>query len=569
MAWLPWYVALFYGAAHVAAQDLFLRADEERGQEKRTTRPNIVWFLTDDQDQMLGSSFPTFGATPMPKTRRLMEEAGMQASNWYIHTPICSPSRSELLTGRYFHNVKQEGPSYMHVNYTTVNENHFLKILKEEAGYTTGLFGKYVNVMPKSPPEGFDAWLANGGGDYIGPEFQAKNIDGIVDGKVKFGEFHYTTAVVGNTSIQWIKKVAGQGKPFFAYIAPKAAHEPFIPAPWYLEHWDESWPAHEPRPENWNCSFESRKNHHGTVATEPMITEFAAKIVTGVFKNRWRTLMSVDDVIGDVVQTVSDLGLLDSTYFFYSSDHGFQLGQFNILMDKRHVYEWNTKIHLLARGPGIQAGSVMPMPGTQVDIAPTLLGLAGVRAPSSMDGKSIVPFLVDPLSNDLFDSTREHLQSLGDLAVYRDAWRNEVFIEYYFCDNNVKCTVECDSGVPTGDYPHKDSNCVDLANNADCWCQGKPSDVSSTCYATETPANNFIALRMFDDEGTLYAEFQSGNELNEDIKFDAVDFVEHYHVGKDTWQMHNLHSDSSLSPKREVLSKRLHEWFLCAGSTCP
>merc|ERR1719482_1291295 len=115
-------------------------------------KPNLVWFLTDDQDQLLGGSFPIKdGATPMPKTKRLMQDEGVYAENWYIHTPICSPSRSELLTGRYFHNIKKVGGSGycagMHVNYTLVTEANFAKILKEEAGYTTGMFGKYVNEM--------------------------------------------------------------------------------------------------------------------------------------------------------------------------------------------------------------------------------------------------------------------------------------------------------------------------------------------------------------------------------------------------------------------------------------
>ena len=72
-------------------------------------KPNIVWFLTDDQDQMLGASFPRAapgGATPMPRTKKLMEEGGGMALNFHIHTPICNPSRSELLSGRYFHNIK-------------------------------------------------------------------------------------------------------------------------------------------------------------------------------------------------------------------------------------------------------------------------------------------------------------------------------------------------------------------------------------------------------------------------------------------------------------------------------
>jgi N-acetylglucosamine-6-sulfatase len=292
-----------------------------------------------------------------------------------------------------------------------------------------------------------------------------------------------------------------------------------------------------------------------------MITAEASKIITGVFKNRWRTLMSVDDIISDVVALIDDLGLADSTYFFYSSDHGFQLGQFNIPMDKRHVYEWDTKIHLLVRGPGIEPGSSFHYPGTQVDIAPTILGLAGISKPSTMDGHSIVPFLVRRQA-ELLESTWQHLLQLGDMSAYEASWRQEVFIEYYFCAENVKCTSEC----PPGNYPSKDSNCADLANNADCWC-GRVNDPS--CYKTESKANNFIALReLRQSRNSLYAEFQTGDLTSSDVDFQNVDFIEFYNVGKDPWQMHNM---ATTAPQEEIatLHKRLHKWYKCAGTSCP
>ena len=128
--------------------------------------------------------------------------------------------------------------------------------------------------------------------------------------------------MVGNVSIAWITSMVQSppAPPFFAYIAPKAAHEPFIPAPWcaatalvrlslcifcatscalcachrYLDAWDASWPAHEPRDNPaYNCSAASRAGKHGNIRSEPMLTEEAQRIITGVFKNRWRTLMSV------------------------------------------------------------------------------------------------------------------------------------------------------------------------------------------------------------------------------------------------------------------------------------
>jgi len=360
--------------------------------------------------------------------------------------------------------------------------------------------------------------------------------------------------------------MAKKKKPFLAYIAPKAAHEPFNPAPWYADYWDPSWPAREPITENWNCSFESRKNHHGVIATEQMITEQASKVITGMFKNRWRTLMSVDDLISDVIWTVYDLGLLDSTYFFYSTDHGFQLGQFNLLMDKRHVYEWDTKIHLLARGPGIMPGSSFKEPGTQVDIAPTLLGLAGLAAPSQMDGRSIVPFLVQAEAEDLLESTKQHLASLGDAHAYRSGWRQEVFIEMYFVSYNVKCT----SGCHGGRYPHRDSLCANVVNNTDCWCPIKwdgKSGLPTGCYPTEDATNNFIAIRELGGKNTLYAEFQTGDLATGSVDFSRTDFVEYYDLAVDPWEMRNLFSSTPaavLSP----LHSRLHRWAACAGPSC-
>mmetsp|Transcript_85128 Transcript_85128/g.214647 ORF Transcript_85128/g.214647 Transcript_85128/m.214647 type:complete len:600 (+) Transcript_85128:84-1883(+) len=568
-------------------QDLFIPAPTKLFGSLRLTsrrevpeKPNIVWFLTDDQDQLLGGSFPPTapgGATPMPRTKRLMQDEGLHATNWYIHTPICSPSRSELLTGRYFHNIKKVGAHYMHVDYEQVYNNSFVRVLQEQGGYTTGLFGKYVNVMPKKPPPGFDAWLANAGGDYIAPSFQTKNIDGLPDGQVHLSSDpgNYTTAVVGNASVAWIRKVAKQGKPFMAYIAPKAAHEPFNPAPWYRDHWDASWPEQAPRTANWNVSAASRAHHHGNVGTEPLLTPEAAHVVDGVFKNRWRTLMSVDDVIGEVIAAVEELGLSDSTYFLYSSDHGFQLGQFNIPMDKRHVYEWDTKIHLLARGPGIAPGTSFAAPGTQVDIAPTLLGLAGLPKPPSMDGRSIVPFLLSAGgglqgagSSGPAAATKQHLvEVLGDMTAedYAASWRQEVFIEYYFVSPNVKCMTR--HPCLGGHYPKSDANCVDLTTNEGCWCIGIKG--MADCYATEDRTNNFIALRRFaPGENELYAEFEDGNMLYEHVNFKRVDFVEHYNLSSDPWHMQNLAEDPQRAGHQAALSARLREWLQCSGDSC-
>ena len=100
----------------------------------------------------------------------------------------------------------------------------------------------------------------------------------------------------------------------------KAAHAPFQPSPWYKDYWSPSWPAMAPRPPSWNCSMESRAKHHPNIASQYMLTDDVASCIDDCFKNRWRTLMSVDDAIKDTIEAVDQLGQSNNTYFLYSSE---------------------------------------------------------------------------------------------------------------------------------------------------------------------------------------------------------------------------------------------------------
>ena len=103
-----------------------------------TDCPNIIWALTDDQDVTLG------GWEPMRQTQQLIESKGATLNQWRIHTPICSPSRSELVSGRYFHNIKSDvpvpppkvlGAATAHVNGTLYMNQSFGVYLREKKGY--------------------------------------------------------------------------------------------------------------------------------------------------------------------------------------------------------------------------------------------------------------------------------------------------------------------------------------------------------------------------------------------------------------------------------------------------
>ena len=556
----------------------------------KEARPNIVFFLADDQDLMLGGA----SAPLMRETQRLLADRGAVATNFFAHSPICGPSRAQLLTGRYFHNLKIDPTvlpprplteNVMHVN-TTLVHNHTFAVPLKAAGYTVGLFGKYLNWPAdwNNPPEGFDAWFANGGGDYLSPRFTARNLEHLgLDGVWQGTENDYSTSVIGNVSVAWIDSVAKGPKPFMAYIGVKAAHEPFTPAPWYAQHWDASWPVREPRTPNWNCTKASRSRHHGCIATAPMLTGSAESVITGSFKNRWRTLMSLDDLVHAAYTTCEKAGVAERTYFISTSDHGFQLGQFNIPMDKRHVYDWDTRIPFIIRGPGIPAGTRLEQPATLVDLAPTFLSIAGLPKPASMDGRSVLPLLVDETNEaawaELLPATRNHLLLSGGRSAVASRWRDAVLLTHYFFTENVKCVGGCTRC--SDQCQLHDSNCADAIAGKQCWAtfhahwEQDPSDCIKECYPTESRDNNFVALRhtrpLGATEGadTLYAEFQHGHIDEAPIDFTNPNHFEFFDAASDPWLMRNLHGMPERAREVRAQHDKLWRWIGCKGDECP
>lgn len=260
--------------------------------------------------------------------------------------------------------------------------------------------------------------------------------------------------------------------------------------------------------------------------------------------------------------------------------------QFNIPMDKRHVYDWNTRVHLLARGPGIKSGTTWGLPATQVDLAPTFLGLAGLDSPVEFDGRSLVPFLVENTTDlTLSDPTREHVRRVttGNKTWYQDTWRDHVYFEYYYVDDNVKCMQKPEStpGLLAGSYPGKDSACglLTAGNNTHCWASVLPEmhPRHKDCYRTEDDWNNFIAIRgmpgsAFGD--TLYAEYATGDQRKAAIDFSKVGFFEWFNVTHDQWLMHNLYQNGANStvPGEQgtgPLHAAAQRWLRCAGASCP
>ena len=173
-------------------------------------------------------------------------------------------------------------------------------------------------------PPGWDAWYANDGSTYYSPWFAVANIAGLTDGRIHYNATDYSTALIGNYSLAWLRTVGGAnaagGAPFFAYIGTKACHDPFAPAPWYTDVWSDEWPGHAPRTPNFNVSRSALAKHHPTVASRLPISEQTATCIDDDFRNRWRTLLSVDDIVASTIALTDELNITSRTYFVYTSE---------------------------------------------------------------------------------------------------------------------------------------------------------------------------------------------------------------------------------------------------------
>lgn len=294
--------------------------------------PNIVYFMTDDQDMELG------GLTPMPKTRRLLGEQGATGEAMYIATPICCPSRTETLSGRLYHNVLTDNLSgCMHVNSTGYIFEHEAAIFPalQRAGYLVGGFGKIINgqgnvFVPKNPKKksitsGWD-WLSvpMNEGDYFGPEHFEKRPNGTtwvssLGNKTEVVDEWYQTAQIGNRSLSFIEAAVAADRPFVAYLGPHAPHYSADSPPWARDSFAG---LTAPRTPAYNASGAAiaTKAHH--VAQNPPLDAEAETWIDVHFRNRWRAIQGVDDMIAHVLARLETLGVLAQTYVLFSSDHG-------------------------------------------------------------------------------------------------------------------------------------------------------------------------------------------------------------------------------------------------------
>lgn len=349
-----------------------------------TTTPNFVFVLLDDvrYDDLVDHPF-----VELPNLRRLMAE-GASLQQFYTSAPLCSPSRAVFLTGQYpYRNGIVDNAERAERSHEIVT---FPRLL-HDAGYRTGFFGKWhMGHEDDSPRPGFDRWVSFlGQGVYFDPPLN-------IDGSETQGR-GYITDILTDEAIRFIDSVP-TGTPFLAFIAQKASHpeihpnqvRSFPPAPGD----DSLFPGHDvPHGPAW------RAPTTGKPALERPVDHSDPRSPPGglpdsVVLQRLRMLASVDRSIGRLRETLEARGVLDNTVFVVTSDQGFFYGEFGLAQERRLAYEPSIHIPLIVRFPKqVPAGTRPEGLAANVDIAPTMLALAGVSAPENLDGHSLLPVL--------------------------------------------------------------------------------------------------------------------------------------------------------------------------------
>ena len=338
--------------------------------------PNVVFIITDDQRwDCLSCAGHKYLKTP--QMDRIANE-GVRFANTFVTDSLCSPSRASFLSGVYAHTHGVRN------NFTEYPDNlpSYPKALKS-AGYTTAYVGKWhMGENNDEHRSGFDYWASHKGqGQYYGTEWNIQGKRQKLDG--------YYTHIVTDLAVDWMKTAK---QPFAIEIGHKAPHGIWVPEPKYAHAFD-TMPVDRPPtatlpPGTPDWVRKRIKTWHGIDGPLYETNDY------GVFRRSYlATLLSVDDAVGRVFDTLTALGELDNTVIAYAGDNGFLLGE-HASIDKRTAWEESMRIPLLMRYPELIATPhVVNEMVLNMDLAPSLVEIGGGVGFPKVTGLSFVPLL--------------------------------------------------------------------------------------------------------------------------------------------------------------------------------
>ncbi len=369
---------------------------------------NVVFILSDDHryDFMGFMNKVTFLETPaMDK----MANQGAHVENAFVTTSLCSPSRASILTGQLSHRHQVID------NQSLVSDtSYFFPQYLQRHGYETSFFGKWhMGEHHANPRKGFGHWVSfKGQGVYYNPTLN-------INGEEKyFGDSSYITDLLTDEALSWLDRKRDKNKPFFMYLSHKGVHSDFQPAQRHSGKYHNEKPSYPPSmfPEQRSAEEYNYKDvpewvkeqRHSWHGVDYM---YHGEINFDEFYRRYtETLLSIDESIDEVLNYLEKNNLLDNTIVFYMGDNGFSFGEHG-LIDKRHAYEESIRVPLLIYGgKNYITNNKIKELIQNIDIAPTILELAGLDKPSNMDGTSFV----------------------GLLKGEKMEWRDRIYYEYFW-----------------------------------------------------------------------------------------------------------------------------------------
>jgi len=379
----------------LAALALLRTAAQAPGAERSAGSPkrNVVFVLSDDHRyDFMGfmNEAPAFLETP---NMDRMAREGAHLANAFVSTSLCSPSRASILTGQYMHHHRITDNQRPEPEGTVF----FPKYLQRD-GYQTAFVGKWhMGHDDDAPRPGFDHWVSfKGQGTYFDPILNINNERQQFEG--------YTTDILADQALKWLKDSRDVNRPFFLYLSFKAVHYPFQPA---KRHEGRYAKAEVKRPEtmaNTERNYQTqphwvRERRYSIHGVDHMETGQYDNDPVPSFDDLYRqyceTVHGLDENLGRVLNYLDESGLSKSTLVIYMGDNGFALGEHGFY-DKRDAFEESIRVPMLAYAPGmIKPGTKVEQMVQNIDIAPTVLAAAGVQPPKAagMDGQSFLPLL--------------------------------------------------------------------------------------------------------------------------------------------------------------------------------
>ncbi|NIN72529.1 MAG: sulfatase-like hydrolase/transferase [Gemmatimonadetes bacterium] len=395
----------------------------------RPQPPNIIFIFADDH---AAHAVGAYGSrlSETPNIDRLARE-GMLFRNAFVTNSICAPSRAVILTGKH-----------SHLNGVPTNRERFdsaqvtFPKLLQAAGYQTAIIGKW---HLKSEPTGFDYWeVLPGQGTYYNPDFRTPA--GVLE------HTGYVTDIITDKVLEWLERGRDPEKPFVLMYQHKAPHRRWEPGPEQLTLFDD---VTIPEPTTLFDDYSGRASPAAVqemtiaqhlyesdlklvppsqlndeqlglwnAAYEPKNQAFREANLAGADLVRWkyqrylkdylRTITSIDDNLGRLLDYLDRSGLAENTVVIYSSDQGFYLGDHG-WYDKRWMYEESLRMPLIVRWPRVvEPGSQNSDLVQNLDFAETFLEMAGVAVPPEMQGRSLLPLLHGETPDDWRDAIYYH-----------------------------------------------------------------------------------------------------------------------------------------------------------------